>query len=102
LTLAARSALDVMSITYLPGDVYANSCYDVGMDDHEWNIAMLSKLDDWLNNSPYARKPLLQHMNMSAEGFIKWRETGVVAKETRLVWVIIDDEIWNRIHSDSV
>lgn len=70
------------------------------MTDDEWNSAMLAKLDAWLADSPYKRRTLLDHMGMSAETFIQWRETGRVAKETRIFWVVFDDEICRRVWGD--
>ena len=67
------------------------------MTDEEWHRAMLKKLDEWLAMHKLNRPKLFEHMYMSPETFIQWRETGFVPKEPRLCWVIFDDEIYNRI-----
>lgn len=65
------------------------------MTDEDWHKAMLSKLDEWLHwkGDKSKRPSLFSHMYMSPENFIRWRETGFIAKETRICWVVFDDEI---------
>jgi len=68
------------------------------MNDAEWHTFLLGKLDEWLgDDSRPTYDSLLKHMKMSAEDFISWRETGYVPKVARLMWVIFDDECYDKI-----
>lgn len=71
------------------------------MTDEEWHKTMLAKLDEWLNfkgDKKRDRPSLFDHMNMSAETFCQWRTTGHVPRETRVLWLILDEDVWERVH----
>ena len=74
------------------------------MTDQEWHTFLLGKLDAWLHwdGDKSDRPELFDHMGMSPETFFQWRETGHIAKETRILWVLFDDEVFERIHGSNV
>ncbi len=68
------------------------------MTESEWHAYALGRLDDWLSRRwDPARKPLFEHMGMSPQSFMQWRETGIIPKETRILWVIFDDAVFERL-----
>lgn len=74
------------------------------MTDQEWHTFLLGKLDEWLHwdGDRRDRPDLCDHMNMNSESFIEWRETGIVPKVTRILWVVLDDNVFERIWGESV
>lgn len=60
----------------------------------EWHLAMLQRLDKWLHwDNAAKRPPVHKWMGMDAEGFIEWRETHVVPRNTRVLWTIWPEEL---------
>lgn len=58
--------------------------------DTEWHRAMLARLDKWLA-LPHPKPKLDKFMHMSIQGFIYWRETKVVPKDTRIVYTVFPE-----------
>lgn len=58
--------------------------------DEDWNLAMLQKLDKWLAH-PQPKPKLPKYMHMNVDGFIHWRQTGIVPKETRILYTIFPE-----------
>jgi len=68
------------------------------MTDEDWQKYLLAKLDEWLATDNLTRDDLYKHMGMTPTTFMNWRETGFIPRETKLLWLILDDVLWNRIH----
>lgn len=56
----------------------------------EWDRAFKARLDKWLA-LPSPKPHILRYMHMTTNGFIMWRETGIVPRETRILITIFPE-----------
>lgn len=52
--------------------------------NEEWHEAFQNRLIVWAN-LPHPKPHVLRYMHMTIGGFLYWRETGIVPRETRIL-----------------
>jgi hypothetical protein len=55
---------------------------------------MQAQLDEWLSRPRFGgTRSLLRHMKMDRHSWFLWREKGVVAKPTRILFTLYPDDL---------
>jgi hypothetical protein len=66
------------------------SCPATSWTNAEWDAAFKARLDKWLV-LPSPKPHILRYMHMTTNGFVMWRETGIVPQETRILVVLFPE-----------